>query len=149
MSELRRSFRIIAKVSHDEQHVAERLNLDCCITVSKGQSSSDQSHHAELSHAAAAEDSNSSRLVHHVSQRQHAEHAEDADDETDTAASAEPHLQLRTRLHPQDPRLEHLATAAEYPHRFNTRPEGNPDQVGGAAVSCSSSAAPAQPARCK
>jgi hypothetical protein len=70
----------------------------------------------------------------HVSQRQHAEHAEEADDGEDTAASAEPRLQLSTRLHPQDPQLEDLATAAEYPHRFNTRPEGNPDQVGGAAV---------------
>jgi hypothetical protein len=39
-------------------------------------------------------------------------------------------LQLSMRLHPKDPRLEDLSTAAEYPHRFNTRPEGNPDQVG-------------------
>lgn len=46
-------------------------------------------------------------------------------------ATAEPQLQLSTRLHPQDPRLENLATAADYPHRFNTRPDGNPDQVGG------------------
>ncbi|KAF6260536.1 hypothetical protein COO60DRAFT_1700269 [Scenedesmus sp. NREL 46B-D3] len=44
-------------------------------------------------------------------------------------ATAEPQLQLSTRLHPQDPRLENLATAADYPHRFNTRPDGNPDQV--------------------
>jgi hypothetical protein len=37
MSELRKSFRIIAKVSHDELHVAERLNHDCCVTVLEGQ----------------------------------------------------------------------------------------------------------------
>uniref|UniRef100_A0A383VWW0 von Hippel-Lindau disease tumour suppressor beta domain-containing protein n=1 Tax=Tetradesmus obliquus TaxID=3088 RepID=A0A383VWW0_TETOB len=53
-----------------------------------------------------------------------------ADDEGQAAAvAAVPQVQLSTRLHPKDPHLEDLSTAAEFPHRFNTRQEGNPDQV--------------------
>lgn len=55
-----------------------------------------------------------------------------ADDEGQAAAvAAVPQVQLSTRLHPKDPQLEDLSTAAEFPHRFNTRQEGNPDQVRG------------------
>jgi hypothetical protein len=66
-----------------------------------------------------------------VLQRQQAEQAAEADDISDESALALPQLHSATRLHPKDPALEDLATAADYPHRFNTRPEGNPDLVRG------------------